>query len=61
MNLLYSYQERWRDVPDETRQPSSDMVPIHIDERKEYTKPFCPSAEGLLFCIDWCIIAFGRR
>jgi hypothetical protein len=33
MNFIYdsSYQERWRDVPDEARQPSIfiEMVPIH--------------------------------
>jgi len=33
---FYSYQERWRDVPDEARQPSNlfEKVPIH-------TKPAC--------------------
>ena len=55
----YSYQERWRDVPDEARQPSIfiiEMVPIHtkrllwkMGERIIIYDAFLPAQKGFLF------------
>jgi hypothetical protein len=56
--MLYnSYQEWWRDVPDEARQPSIfiEMVPIHtkrmlwkMGERSLFTMPFCLCRKAFL-------------
>ncbi|AKQ74715.1 hypothetical protein MUY_003583 [Bacillus licheniformis WX-02] len=59
INICFSYPERWREVPYETRQPSTrvEMVPIHAkryalkDERKAQTfpKPFCSCVQKGFF------------
>jgi hypothetical protein len=56
IEAVSSYQERWRDVPDEARQPSIfiEMVPIHtkrllweMGERFIFDNAFLPAQKGI--------------